>query len=165
VFGLTCERLGKPIQPLVEGHLIRPYAYPSDDVIDPGDGVVPVQLDSEVGLVEANDNGTHASPEAAPVGFHLFGQCLLEPLRKLRDHVRDVAPAPQEGGEGIELGVVGHISIVRVAWSPGCGRGQTSLPAELRHRWGIEGGGEVGVLAERYDAGLAAMEDPDLADQ
>jgi bifunctional DNA-binding transcriptional regulator/antitoxin component of YhaV-PrlF toxin-antitoxin module len=68
-------------------------------------------------------------------------------------------------------------------------RGQTSLPAELRHRWGIEDGGEVGfidlggaalvvpggvaaarrelrrVLAERYEAGLAALDDPDLADQ
>ena len=68
-------------------------------------------------------------------------------------------------------------------------RGQTSLPAELRHRWGIEQGGEVGfidlgdaalivpggvsaarrelrrVLSERYAAGLAAIDDPDLADQ
>lgn len=68
-------------------------------------------------------------------------------------------------------------------------RGQTSLPAELRHRWGINQGGEVGfidlggaalivpggigaarselrrVLSERYAAGLAAIEDPDLADQ
>ena len=68
-------------------------------------------------------------------------------------------------------------------------RGQTSLPAELRRRWGIEAGGEVGfidlgdaalivpggmvvaraelrrVLMERYEAGVAAIEDPDLADQ
>jgi bifunctional DNA-binding transcriptional regulator/antitoxin component of YhaV-PrlF toxin-antitoxin module len=68
-------------------------------------------------------------------------------------------------------------------------RGQTSLPADLRHRWGIEEGGEVGfidlgkaalivpggvevarlelrrVLRERYVQGLAAIEDPDLADQ
>jgi bifunctional DNA-binding transcriptional regulator/antitoxin component of YhaV-PrlF toxin-antitoxin module len=68
-------------------------------------------------------------------------------------------------------------------------RGQTSLPAALRRRWGIEEGGEVGVidlgaaalivpggiagarrelrrvLRERYDAGLAAVDDPDLADQ
>jgi len=68
-------------------------------------------------------------------------------------------------------------------------RGQTSLPAELRHRWGIDQGGEVGyidlgdaalivpgglaaarrelrrVLSVRYDAGLAAIDDPDLADQ
>ena len=68
-------------------------------------------------------------------------------------------------------------------------RGQTSLPAELRHRWGIDEGGEVGfidlgdaalivpggvgtaraelrrVLAERYESGLAAIDDPDLADQ
>lgn len=68
-------------------------------------------------------------------------------------------------------------------------RGQTSLPAELRHRWGIEHGGEVGiidlgdaalivpggmqtarqelrhVLRDRYEAGLASIEDPDLADQ
>lgn len=68
-------------------------------------------------------------------------------------------------------------------------RGQTSLPAELRHRWGIDQGGEVGfidlgdaalivpggvgaarrelrkVLGERYAVGLAAIDDPDLADQ
>jgi bifunctional DNA-binding transcriptional regulator/antitoxin component of YhaV-PrlF toxin-antitoxin module len=68
-------------------------------------------------------------------------------------------------------------------------RGQTSLPAELRHRWGIETGGDVAfvdlgdaalilpggtdrakgelkrVLAERYEAGLAVIEDADLADQ
>ena len=30
---------------------------------------------------------------------------------------------------------------------------QTSLPAELRHRWGIEGGGEVGFV----DLGAAAL--------
>lgn len=68
-------------------------------------------------------------------------------------------------------------------------RGQTSLPAELRHRWGIESGGEVGfidlgdaalivpggvsaarselrrVLRDRYDEGLASISDPDLVDQ
>jgi len=68
-------------------------------------------------------------------------------------------------------------------------RGQTNLPSELRHRWGIELGGEVGiidlgdaalvipggiqgarrelrrVLRDRYDAGLASIEDSDLADQ
>ncbi|MGH9021512.1 MAG: AbrB/MazE/SpoVT family DNA-binding domain-containing protein [Acidimicrobiia bacterium] len=68
-------------------------------------------------------------------------------------------------------------------------RGQTSLPAELRHRWGIDQGGEVGfidlgnaalivpgglavarselrgVLREHYGAGVAAIDDPDLADQ
>ncbi len=68
-------------------------------------------------------------------------------------------------------------------------RGQTSLPAELRRRWGIIDGGEVGiidlggaalivpggidvaraelrrVLRERYEAGLAMIDDPDLADQ
>ena len=32
-------------------------------------------------------------------------------------------------------------------------RGQTSLPAELRHRWGIEAGGEVGFI----DLGDAAL--------
>jgi bifunctional DNA-binding transcriptional regulator/antitoxin component of YhaV-PrlF toxin-antitoxin module len=67
-------------------------------------------------------------------------------------------------------------------------RGQTSLPAELRHRWGIAGGGDVAfidlgdaalvlpggleaakaevrrVLATgAYAEGLAAIEDPDLA--
>lgn len=68
-------------------------------------------------------------------------------------------------------------------------RGQTSLPAELRHRWGIDQGGEVGfidlgdsalivpggvaaarrelrrVLVDRYELGLAALGDPDIADQ
>lgn len=68
-------------------------------------------------------------------------------------------------------------------------RGQTSLPAELRHRWGIDDGGEVAfidlggaalvvpggsaaataelhrVLKERYQAGLALIDDPDLVDQ
>lgn len=68
-------------------------------------------------------------------------------------------------------------------------RGQTSLPADLRHRWGIEDGGEIGfidlgdaalvvpgglgtarnelrrVLADRYPTGLTAIDDPDLADQ
>lgn len=68
-------------------------------------------------------------------------------------------------------------------------RGQTSLPADLRHRWGIEGGGEIGfidlgeaalvvpggltvarrelrrVLRDRYENGMAAIDDPDLADQ
>lgn len=68
-------------------------------------------------------------------------------------------------------------------------RGQTNLPAELRHRWGIDAGGEVGiidlgdaalivpggvdvarrelrrVLLDRYDDAVDAIEDPDLADQ
>lgn len=68
-------------------------------------------------------------------------------------------------------------------------RGQTSLPVNLRRRWGIDQGGEIGlidlgdaalivpggtaaarvelrrVLRERYDAGLAAITDPDLTDQ
>jgi AbrB family looped-hinge helix DNA binding protein len=66
-------------------------------------------------------------------------------------------------------------------------RGQTSLPAELRHRWGIEEGGAVAfidlgdaalvlpgidtakaevrrVLATgAYSAGIATLNDPDLA--
>ena len=68
-------------------------------------------------------------------------------------------------------------------------RGQTSLPAELRHRWGIDDGGEVGfidlgaaalvvpggvaaalaelrrVLTQRYELGLTSLDDPDLVDQ
>ena len=68
-------------------------------------------------------------------------------------------------------------------------RGQTSLPAELRRRWGIADGGEIGfidlgdaalvvpggisaarrelrrVLAECYEEGLTAIEDLELADQ
>ena len=68
-------------------------------------------------------------------------------------------------------------------------RGQTSVPADLRRRWGIEQGGDVGfidlggsalivpggiaaaraelrrVLRDRYGAGLAEIEDPELIDQ
>jgi len=68
-------------------------------------------------------------------------------------------------------------------------RGQNSLPADLRHRWGIEEGGEISfidlgdaalvipggvqvarrelhrVLRERYAAGATAIGDPDLANQ
>ena len=68
-------------------------------------------------------------------------------------------------------------------------RGQTNLPAELRHRWGIDAGGEVGiidlgdaalivpggvegarmelrrVLRDRYETGVGELADPDLADQ
>ncbi len=68
-------------------------------------------------------------------------------------------------------------------------RGQTNLPAELRHRWGIAEGGSIGIIdlgdaalvmpgglaaaraelahgiAEHYEAGVAALNDPDLADQ
>lgn len=68
-------------------------------------------------------------------------------------------------------------------------RGQTSLPANLRRRWGIDQGGEIGfidlggaalivpggaaaaraelrrVLRDRYEDGLAALDDPDLVDQ
>jgi len=67
-------------------------------------------------------------------------------------------------------------------------RGQTSIPAELRHRWGIEDGGDVSFIdlgdaalilpggietakaevrrvlaAGAYTEGLAAIDDPDLA--
>lgn len=69
-------------------------------------------------------------------------------------------------------------------------RGQTSLPAALRHRWGIDQGGEVafvdlgtaalilpgGLEAARaelrrvlvsgaYEQGLAELDEPDLGDQ
>jgi bifunctional DNA-binding transcriptional regulator/antitoxin component of YhaV-PrlF toxin-antitoxin module len=70
-------------------------------------------------------------------------------------------------------------------------RGQTSLPAPLRHRWDIADGGEVtfvdlgdaalvlpqGLAAAKaelarllideggYERGVAALDDPDLADQ
>jgi AbrB family looped-hinge helix DNA binding protein len=67
--------------------------------------------------------------------------------------------------------------------------GQITLPAELRHRWGIEAGDVVAfvdlgdaalvlpagidrakaelkrVLSQRYEGGLATIADPDLADQ
>jgi len=68
-------------------------------------------------------------------------------------------------------------------------RGQTSLPADLRHRWGLDDGGDLGfidlgdaalivpggtssaraelrrVLAERYDEGLSTIIDAELIDQ
>jgi bifunctional DNA-binding transcriptional regulator/antitoxin component of YhaV-PrlF toxin-antitoxin module len=68
-------------------------------------------------------------------------------------------------------------------------RGQTTLPADLRHRWNIADGGEVGildlgdaalvipggidaakaelhrVLRDRYAIGLELIDDPDIADQ
>lgn len=69
-------------------------------------------------------------------------------------------------------------------------RGQTSLPASLRHRWGIDAGGKVAfvdlgdaalvvpggaeaaraelrrvLLGGAYEAALADIDDPDLADQ
>jgi bifunctional DNA-binding transcriptional regulator/antitoxin component of YhaV-PrlF toxin-antitoxin module len=69
-------------------------------------------------------------------------------------------------------------------------RGQTSLPAALRHRWGIDGGGEVAFIdlghaalilpggtdaattelrrvlqSGAYERGLDLIDDPDLADQ
>ena len=79
-----------------------------------------------------------------------------------------------------------QITTVRVSH-----RGQASLPASLRHRWGIEDGGEVAfvdlgeaalvvpggmahaqaelrdklVRGGAYEAGIAALNDPDLADQ
>ena len=68
-------------------------------------------------------------------------------------------------------------------------RGQTTLPAALRKRWGLEAGGEVGVLdmgdaaliipggesvartelarvlKHTYTDGLDQIDDPDLQDQ
>ena len=68
-------------------------------------------------------------------------------------------------------------------------RGQTTLPADVRRRWGLADGGELGivdlggallvlpggldaarqevlrVVRERYDEGLATLDDPDLAVQ
>ncbi len=68
-------------------------------------------------------------------------------------------------------------------------RGQTSVPAEWRRRWGIDRGGEIGfvdlgnaalivpggmraaraelrrVLVEGYEQGIAEILDPDFIDQ
>jgi len=68
-------------------------------------------------------------------------------------------------------------------------RGQTTLPAELRHRWNISEGGEIGIIdlgdaalilpgglkqakaelhqaiRDTYEDALAAIDDPNLADQ
>ena len=82
-------------------------------------------------------------------------------------------------------GMTAPVSIARVSH-----RGQTSLPAALRHRWGIDDGGEVAfidlgnaalilpggskaavtevrrVLQDgAYERGLGLIDDPDLADQ
>lgn len=81
-----------------------------------------------------------------------------------------------------------NASVSKVVTTKVSQRGQTSLPAELRHRWGIADGGDVAfidlgdaalvlpggmeaakaevrrVLATgAYAEGLAALEDPDLA--
>lgn len=69
------------------------------------------------------------------------------------------------------------------------GRGRLTVPADLRRRWGLVDGGEVGfidfggaalvvpggvvsaraalhrVLADRYEVGLAAIDDADLGEQ
>ena len=75
------------------------------------------------------------------------------------------------------------VSTVRVS-----SRGQMSLPASARHRWGVEEGGHVGVIdldgalllvpggieaaqqalrnaisGGRYEQAVAAIDDPDLA--
>jgi bifunctional DNA-binding transcriptional regulator/antitoxin component of YhaV-PrlF toxin-antitoxin module len=81
--------------------------------------------------------------------------------------------------------VNGRVSTAKVSH-----RGQTSLPAVLRRRWGIESGGEVAfvdlggaalilpgggeagraelrrvLLGRAYEQAVAAIDDPDLADQ
>jgi AbrB family looped-hinge helix DNA binding protein len=78
--------------------------------------------------------------------------------------------------------------MARVVTAKVSDRGQTSLPAELRHRWGISEGGAVAFIdlgdaalilpggvetakaevrrllaAGAYAEGLAAIDDPDLA--
>jgi bifunctional DNA-binding transcriptional regulator/antitoxin component of YhaV-PrlF toxin-antitoxin module len=82
-----------------------------------------------------------------------------------------------------------HFMTAPVVGAKVSNRGQTSLPAELRRRWGIETGSDVTfidlgdaalilpgstdrakgelkrVLAARYETGLAVIEDADLADQ
>jgi bifunctional DNA-binding transcriptional regulator/antitoxin component of YhaV-PrlF toxin-antitoxin module len=67
-------------------------------------------------------------------------------------------------------------------------RGQTNIPADLRHRWNLTDGGEIGIIdlgdsallvpggikvameqlksnfnSKMYNEGLSLMEDPDLA--
>jgi bifunctional DNA-binding transcriptional regulator/antitoxin component of YhaV-PrlF toxin-antitoxin module len=82
---------------------------------------------------------------------------------------------------------VHNASVVHVVTAKVSQRGQTSLPAELRHRWGIEQGGAVAFIdlgdaalvlpggietakaevrrvlaAGAYSEGLANIDDPDL---
>jgi AbrB family looped-hinge helix DNA binding protein len=79
-------------------------------------------------------------------------------------------------------------NVVQVVTATVSQRGQMSLPAELRHRWGIEDGGAVAFIdlgdaalvlpggmetamaevrrvlaAGAYGAGLASVDDPDPA--
>lgn len=74
-------------------------------------------------------------------------------------------------------------------WTIRVSGGRITLPPALRRRWGLQDGGDVGlvdlgdatlivpggiaaarfevrdVLHRRYDDGLASLDDPDLADQ
>ena len=84
--------------------------------------------------------------------------------------------------------VIYNASMAGVVTAKVSQRGQTSLPAELRHRWGIADGGEIAFIdlgdaalilpggmgaamaevrrllaAGAYGEGLAAVDDPDLA--
>ena len=87
---------------------------------------------------------------------------------------------------GYNAGMSNEVTTAKVSH-----RGQASLPAALRHRWGIEDGGEIafvdlgnaalvvpgGVSAAHrelrhalisdgaYEDGIAALTDPELADQ
>lgn len=84
-----------------------------------------------------------------------------------------------------------HAMTGRVATAKVSHRGQTALPADLRRRWGITDGGMIAILdlgdaalvlpggldAARaelrrvlldeggYESAVAALDDPDLADQ
>lgn len=89
----------------------------------------------------------------------------------------------------MHLGSIQCTIVNRVLTAKVSHRGQTSLPAHLRHRWGIEDGGEVafldlgdaalilpgGIAAAQaelrrvlfdeggYEAAVAGIDDPDLA--
>jgi bifunctional DNA-binding transcriptional regulator/antitoxin component of YhaV-PrlF toxin-antitoxin module len=83
-----------------------------------------------------------------------------------------------------------HAMAARVSTARVSHRGQASLPAQLRHRWGIEDGGEIAfvdlgdaalvlpggaetaraelrrvLLGGAYEAAVEALDEPDLVDQ
>src|SRR5438477_1257367 len=94
-------------------------------------------------------------------------------------------PPPCKAIAATMHGVAREVSSAKVSH-----RGQTSLPAALRRRWGIENGGEIAfvdlggsalvlpggtraarkelrrvLLGGAYEAGVLALGEPDLADQ
>ena len=130
-----------------------------------------------------------ASPRAAPVWWprRLTSRCA-----RVEDCLREDRWGRVEGDSGVRaagVGRVGEWGDERGEGRRDSGRGRRAVPAELRRRWGLVDGGEVGfidlgeaviivpggvaaaraelrrVLDDRYEVGLTAMDDADVADQ